>query len=263
MGQTLAHRVGGDPRFGHDKDDELVIFEPHADSGKDWKVANVDTTIKPGILRAKKLGLVQSHTTDMIFTMEPQFAGQELYDEENRGRFLALFRHPVDRALSMFYYLQTATWERTYRPEWQNMTVMHWANLDHMETDYMVHKLTGKKYGDPVDESDLIIAKELVRRRFVVGLMDEMNESIRRFNIVLGVDEEEKRTKGCMKEFGVDDRRSREEIEAEKAAKEQAEKEAEEKGERKLKGKEAQDHATDKKNSNKHPKVCHLSVLCP
>jgi len=233
MGQTLAHRVGADPRYGHDRDAEIVVFEPHG--GKDWKVVNVDTTIKPGILRAKEMGLVQSHTSDLIFTMEPQFAGQELYDEDNKGRFLALFRHPVDRALSMFFYLGTATWERTYRPEWANMTVLEWTNLEHAEEDYMVHKLTGKKFGDKVDETDLIIAKELVRQRFIVGLMEEMNESIRRFNIVLGVDDESERSQQCMVEFGLVDAPV-----------------VEQDGERTLE--EVKTRATDKKNSNKHPK---------
>lgn len=201
MGQTLAHRVGADPKYGHSEKDEVVVFQPH--DGKDWKVVNVDTTIKAGILRAKKIGLVQSHTTDLIFTMEPNFAGRELYDEENKGRFLSLFRHPVDRAFSMFYYLQTATWERTYRPEWANITVLEWANLPNAEEDYMVHKLVGKSFGMEADETDLIIAKELVRQRFIVGLMDEMNESIRRFNIVLGLDEESERSQKCMVEFGL------------------------------------------------------------
>lgn len=234
MGQTLAHRVGADPRYGHDKDAEIVVFEPHA--GKDWKVVNVDTTIKPGILRAREMGLVQSHTSDLIFTMEPQFAGQELYDEEHKGRFLALFRHPVDRALSMFFYLQTATWERTYRPEWANMTALEWAKLPNAEEDYMVHKLVGKRFGDAVDEMDLIVAKELVRQRFIVGLMTEMNESIRRFNIVLGVDEESERGQQCMDEFGLKD----------------APPSTQPEGESKLG--ELKPHATDKKNSNNHPK---------
>ena len=201
MGQTLAHRVGADPKYGHDTSEEIVVFEPHL--GKDWKVVNVDTTIKSGILRAKELGLVQSHTTDLIFTMEPNFAGRELYDETNKGRFLALFRHPVERAISMFYYLQTATWERTYRPEWADMSVIEWANLEHAEEDYMVHKLVGKKFGEPADETDLIIAKELVRQRFIVGLMNEMKESVRRFNIVLGVDDNSERSQKCMEEFGL------------------------------------------------------------
>jgi len=237
MGKTLAHRVGADPRYGHDQENEIVVFEPH--QGKDWKVVNVDTTIKPGILRAKELGLVQSHTTDLIFTMEPAFAGEQLYDEENKGRFLSLFRHPVDRAASMFFYLQTATWERTYRPEWANMTVMEWANLKNFESDYMVRKLVGKKFGDPADEMDLIIAKELVRQRFIVGLMDEMVESIRRFNIVLGVDESSERSQKCMEDFGLlapKDVTPAITVVAEGA------------------DEEAKTHATDKNNSNKHPK---------
>jgi len=201
MGRTLAHRVGADPRHGQDQKNEIVVFEPHQD--KDWKVVNVDTTIRKGIIRAKKLGLVQSHTTDIIFTMEPNFAGQNLYDEDNKGRLLALFRHPVDRAVSMFYYLQTATWEKTYSPDWADMSVTEWASQDHFETDYMVHKLVGKPHSEEVDETDLIIAKELVRQRFIVGLMSKMNESIRRFNIVLGIDALSERGHQCMVDFAL------------------------------------------------------------
>eukprot|EP01082_Thalassiosira_pseudonana_P004792 g4565.t1 g4565 contig15:1299971-1302522(+) len=231
MGKTLAHRVGADPRFGHDHDSEVVVFEPH--QGKDWKVVNVDTTIKQGIIRAKTMGLVQSHTTDLIFTMEPAFAGENLYDEEHKGRFLALFRHPVERAVSMFYYLQAATWERTYRPEWANMTVMEWANLPNAEENYIVHKLVGKSFGDTVDETDLIIAKELVRQRFIVGLMGEMEESVRRFNIVLGLNMDEERNRACMVEFFPEDATPVEE-------------EVEERETEKT-------SATDQSNSNKHP----------
>jgi hypothetical protein len=65
----------------------------------------------------------------------------------------------------------------------------------------------GKTYGDEVTDADLIIAKELVRQRFVVGLLNEYEESVRRFNVVLGrgsgidsdSDEEELQ---CMNEFG-------------------------------------------------------------
>lgn len=76
-GQTLAHRGGVDPKFGHDTKDELVAFKPK--ENKDGKFVNVDTTIKDGILRAKELGLVQSHMSDIIFTMEPTFAGKYTY----------------------------------------------------------------------------------------------------------------------------------------------------------------------------------------
>lgn len=172
--------------------------------------------------------------------MEPAFAGEKLYDEDHKGRFLALFRHPVDRAVSMFYYLQSATWERTYRPEWADMTVLEWANLPNAEEDYMVHKLVNKRFGEPVSENDLIIAKELVRQRFIVGLMGEMEESIRRFNIVLGMDvENNERNVQCMAEFF--------------GQKEQTP--AIQEGEEKTLAN------TDNKNSNKHPKVS-LFQIC-
>jgi hypothetical protein len=66
-----------DPKFGYDQKDELVVFKPQED--RHGKFVNVDTTIKEGILRAKELGLVQSHVSDIIFTMEPTFAGMFRY----------------------------------------------------------------------------------------------------------------------------------------------------------------------------------------
>ena len=66
-----------DPKFGYDHKDELVVFKPQED--RHGKFVNVDTTIKEGILRAKEMGLVQSHVSDIIFTMEPTFAGTLRY----------------------------------------------------------------------------------------------------------------------------------------------------------------------------------------
>ena len=70
----MAHRGGVDPQFGHDQKNELIAFKPKDD--RNGRFVNVDTTIKEGILRAKELGLVQSHMSDIIFTMEPTFAGK-------------------------------------------------------------------------------------------------------------------------------------------------------------------------------------------
>lgn len=169
--------------------------------------------------------------------MEPQVAGEHLYDEFNRGRILALFRHPIDRVVSKFYYLQTATWERTYRPEWAELTIMEWAQKPSEDENFMVRKLVGKSFGDPVDLHDLIVAKELVRQRVVVGLMSEMEESFKRFNIVLGVDENEARNKKCMDEFfGKEEEEVRKDHENEGQATGEGE-------------------TVVKKNSNAHPKV--------
>mmetsp|Transcript_19320 Transcript_19320/g.45218 ORF Transcript_19320/g.45218 Transcript_19320/m.45218 type:complete len:369 (+) Transcript_19320:211-1317(+) len=200
MGQTLANRLGADPRFGHDKQDEIVVFQPFS-TAPDMKFVNVDTTTKPGILRAERLGLVPSRKADMIFSSDVNFASQHLFSPQYKGRIYAFFRNPVDRCVSKFYYLQTATWERTYRPEWVGMSITDWATNHNFDENFLVKKINGKGLADPVDEKDLVVAKEIVRRRFIVGLMSDMEESVRRFNIMLGIDRNTVKSKDCHNEY--------------------------------------------------------------
>ena len=65
----------------------------------------------------------------------------------------------------------------------------------------MVRKLSNKKFSEEVTEIDLILAKEFLRQRVIVGLMREMEESFRRFNIAMGVDTNEERNRKCVNEF--------------------------------------------------------------
>lgn len=55
--------------------------------------------------RAKKLGLAQSGLADLIVTTYV-YEANDLFDTQHRGRLFSVFRHPVDRAISMFHYLQ-------------------------------------------------------------------------------------------------------------------------------------------------------------
>ena len=97
MQLTLAVRV--DP-----EGDELRVKE--ADGAH---FLNVDTISPEGILRAQQLGLVPSGMADMIVTTSYlNFALEHLYDNQHKGRVLAMFRHPVDRLVSLFYYLGEA-----------------------------------------------------------------------------------------------------------------------------------------------------------
>ena len=115
MNKTLTVRVGADPRWGHDQDKNLVVFEPGHQGAL---FVNVDTLSRPGILRAQEMGLVPSGLADIIVTNNLNFAIEHLYDRFHKGRILALFRHPVDRLISKFYYAQIATWEQSYHPQW-------------------------------------------------------------------------------------------------------------------------------------------------
>lgn len=65
----------------------------------------------------------------------------------------------------------------------------------------MVKRLAGKKGRGVATEADLQMAAKTVRRRFVVGLTDEMEESVRRFNAVMGVDEGDEWVRRVMATF--------------------------------------------------------------
>lgn len=207
MGQTLASRTGGLEKFGHHKDTEIIVFEPFR--GSDVKTVNVDVTSREGILRAKEMGLAASGKSDLIVTTEPSFAGEHLINEVNKGRFFGMFRHPVERAISKFYFLQKATWERTYRPEWKGVSIEEWASTvkGNRDNNFLVRKLNGKNFNDTVGETDLQVAKDLLGHKFIVGLMTDMEESVRRFNVILGLDEggtdegKAERVYGCMLDF--------------------------------------------------------------
>ena len=70
---------------------------------------NVDTTTIPGLQRATELGLAQSGLADAI-VIRHIFEADQLFDPQHRGRLFAVFRHPVDRAISMFNYLKYGTY---------------------------------------------------------------------------------------------------------------------------------------------------------
>ena len=65
---------------------------------------------------------------------------------------MGLFRHPVSRLVSKFYYLQIADWERGYKPQWKDMSVSYWARHSNNDNEHMVKKLAGKRMNDVVDE---------------------------------------------------------------------------------------------------------------
>ena len=187
MNLTLANELGS--KYTNEK--ELRTIE-----GKHSKYIflNVDTTSEEGMLHAAQLGLVPSGKADLISASLIKLAVQHLYDPMHKGRVISLFRHPIKRWISRFYYLQMATWERTYQPEWQTITIMDYAKK-YSPGNQLIRKLTGKYHGG------LEMAKRIVSNHFIVGLTDEMEESIHRFNIVMGINEQDEVNKRCMDEF--------------------------------------------------------------
>ena len=53
-------------------------------------------------------GMLPTNQYKVLITSGPSHIIRELLNEEHPGRVLSMFRHPVDRLISKFYYLQVA-----------------------------------------------------------------------------------------------------------------------------------------------------------
>lgn len=101
-----------------------------------------------------------------------------------RGILFALFRHPVEREISAYYYLQKATWEKSYDPSFANLSVQKFVEMNG-HGNWMVKHLVGKTV---VGEQDLINAKWILKHKCWIGLQNQYYESVLRFGHVFGWD---------------------------------------------------------------------------
>ena len=184
---------------GHGGDRSIQVFEMH-DGEEMQSYVNVDTTTVEGLHRAKRMGVIASGLLDVVFSPLLVDTAGLFSMTGRRGRMFALFRHPIDRAISMYQYLQFATWEPTYNEKLKEMSLEQYALSEHVEQDWMVRSVTGRPYemGDPTKE-DLVIAKKILRQKCLVGLTDHMEKSITRFNSYFGwgVHGSTERVKNC------------------------------------------------------------------
>lgn len=198
LGITIADKIGIERKFGHHEEEDIVAFKPWPGVSNATYV-NADTRTRQGIDQAKKRKLVESGVVDLIISTDPAYAVEHLFHERaQKGRAIALFQHPVDRLVSKFYYLRSATWERQYKPQWQEMSLLEWAQFENRDTNYLVKKLAGKALSDEATEEDLHMAMRTIKARFIVGLANKMEESVHRFNVVMGINDMEAGNQVCM-----------------------------------------------------------------
>lgn len=140
---------------------------------------NADPSDHGGIQRCDRMQLIQSNIPDVIVSSRILHAAT-LYDPDHKGRLFTIMRNPIERAVSTFYYLQNAYWERHYRPELKEMTILDYAALPDTANNWMTRWLTGKNAEPHLTRDDLTFAKELLRRKFFILLTDHMAVSLER-----------------------------------------------------------------------------------
>lgn len=153
-------------------------------------VLNTDTSTVVGIARAKSLGIVEKDMVDVIISSHFHEVCT-LLTEEHRGRLFVLMRDPVETAISLFHYLRFAHWERTYREDFQNMTLLEYATLEdedqNVRIDNWITRYLARKLKGPLTDDDLQLAKDILSQKALIGLTDYFEESMKRFDTYFGL----------------------------------------------------------------------------
>ena len=156
----------------------------------------VDLTTTVGISQAKKERVVDQNFLDVIVGSHLHETSA-LFTDEHKGRLMTVMRHPVELVTSLFYYLgHKATWERHYRPELANMTLSEYANSQLMIDNWMTRYLSRKLRGN-LTEHDLSLAKSILEKKAVIGMIDQMDKSLQIFQNYFGLQPIPHR-KGCV-----------------------------------------------------------------
>jgi len=166
MSTVIASEAGGNVNESDTDLRTVTIF------GR--RFINVDVSSTEGIQRARQLNLASSGLPDVIIS--PLFHDAlELFDSNHHGRAFTLIRHPLERAASTYYNLK-----RAKHSSIGEMTIMEYARSPYIENNWMVRYLSGKVQGD-LNKEHLMVAKEVLRTRFIIGLADKKEESMKRF----------------------------------------------------------------------------------
>ena len=174
------------------------------------RYVNVDLDSLEGVRRAVDGGLVAGGLADVVAAPDARLgsllfgdAGDRVHGDgtggadarEHRGVLFAMFRHPIDRAVSWFYHKQSGRDSVHYDPSLETRSLPDWINSPSYVTDYMVRTLVGKVGTPaPLTHDDLDAAKEVLRRKCVVGLLEEKGESVKRFERFFGWNADVRRT---------------------------------------------------------------------
>ena len=191
-GSSIKDAMGGCHRFvqatefgitdGHDTDTEIAIVYPAVPGGADTDrspFVNIDSSTVAGIQRAKKMGFADAQLADVVVSPFV-FETNDLFTPTARGRLFSVFRHPIDRAVSMFYYIRVADWEPSYKPELKDWTLEQYAQSDVVENNWMTRQLSNQLAGD-LTEDNMNAAMEVVRSKILVGLMSQIESTMSRF----------------------------------------------------------------------------------
>lgn len=148
---------------------------------------NADPSTLEGLQKLADGGIVSANPgADVIITQRLE-ASKVLFSPPltGKGRLFVMLRHPIKRVVDQFYYRQRATWESEYDKSLAAMSLEEFAASDRLVENFVVRSLVHKLTTD-VTASDVEMAKNILRMKFVVGIFEWFDLSVVRFEKYFG-----------------------------------------------------------------------------
>lgn len=161
---------------------------------------NVDTTWDKGIKRAKELGLGKSNLVDLIVVSNIYEAGK-LFDPLHKGRLFTIMRHPIERAVSVYYAMKDAAKSDVkVKTFLKGMSLEQYASSNIVENNWMTRFLSNKLGGE-LTSNEEALAREVLAQKFILGLLSEKQQSIERFIRYFGWTTNDSASEACIDEI--------------------------------------------------------------
>ncbi len=193
LGLTIASSSSIHYNYKFDESEELTIHRY-----ENSIVVNVELGTKEGIERASRLGVLQNDIiskngelqkqTNVVMSPQVFWIPNILFENSVgvngtmiQGSMFTIFRHPIEREISYFSHLKRVTSDETIR----KFEFVDWIRSQYFVDNVMVRALVNKlEKNHEVTFDDLLNAKEILRRKCVIGLLEEKSQSWQRFRHV-------------------------------------------------------------------------------
>jgi len=90
---------------------------------------------------AQELGFADFGLADAVVTRF-LYEVNQLFTTTEKRRVFTIFRHPIDRAISVFNYIQVADREPTYNPTLKKITIKEFAKSPKIEKICLTRQLS-------------------------------------------------------------------------------------------------------------------------
>lgn len=171
QGMVLAGAWQGGPRENLE-----VVFDQNV------KQVTADLTTKEGRTKARDQGLRDVHP-HIVLLSSNLFDTSDVFAGSFQAELWTWFRHPIERQISTYFFLRSLQpGHPGYDPRILSMSLTNWAQSNLHVPNAMLASLLGIP-SNPMGwtEMDLMVAKNLLRTKARIGLLERKTESLQRF----------------------------------------------------------------------------------